>query len=242
MIKIIDVHKNFGEHTVLKGVHLEIKKGQIVALIGGSGKGKSVLLKSVIGLLKPDSGQVLIHQQDISRLSGKKLKKIKEQLGIVFQSAALFDSLTVFENIAFPLKEKTKLSFSQIKEKVAQELANVDLKGCEEKYPAQLSGGMKKRVALARCLVMDPEAILFDEPTTGLDPIITNTIHQLIKRLQQKRNLTALIVSHEIPTIFNIVDKVAMLHEGEILSVGTPEEFIASDNPTIRRFLKGEIE
>ncbi|MDP8234712.1 MAG: ABC transporter ATP-binding protein [Candidatus Saelkia tenebricola] len=237
MIELVDIHKNFGNQKVLNGVSLKIEKGQTFALIGGSGKGKSVLLKHIIGLLKPDKGKILIEQQDISRLRGKKLKQLKERFGIVFQGGALFDSLDVFENTAFPLEEKTKLNSSQIRDKVLKELANVGLEGDENKYPAQISGGMRKRVALARCLVMNPEIILFDEPTTGLDPMTMKSIHKLIRTLQKERHLTALIVSHEIPEIFNIVDQVAMLYNGEIITVGTPEEIKTSNNKIIREFI-----
>jgi len=242
MIEIVNLHKSFDKQKVLRGVDLKINTGEIFALIGGSGRGKSVLLKHIAGLLQPDSGKVLVDQQDLSTLRGNELKKIKNRFGIVFQSGALFDSLTVFENIAFPLQEKTELSPSAIKEKVFSELASVDLHGDENKYPAQLSGGMKKRVALARCLVMDPEIILFDEPTTGLDPMITKSIHRLIRTLQKKRKLTALIISHEIPEIFTIVDYVAMLHGGQVISTGTPQEIQNSENPIVQRFLHGELE
>lgn len=242
MIEVVDLYKNFGEQEVLKGVNLKIEKGQTFALIGGSGKGKTVLLKHIIGLLKPDRGKIFIDQQDISRLRGKKLKELKERFGIVFQGGALFDSLTVFENVAFPLKEKTNLNFSQIRDKVLKELANVGLEGGEDKYPAQISEGMKKRVALARCLVMNPEIILFDEPTTSLDPMTAKSIRKLIQTLQKKRNLTALIVTHEIHAIFNIIDKVAMLDEGKIIAVGSPQEIKTSNNPKVQQFIQGGFE
>lgn len=242
MIEIVNLYKNFENQEVLKGINLKIEKGQTVALMGGSGKGKTVLLKHIIGLLKPDRGKIFIDQQDISRLHGKKLKELKERFGIVFQSGALFDSLTVFENVAFPLQEKTNLNFSQIRDKVLKELTNVGLKGEEDKYPAQLSGGMKKRVALARCLVMNPEVILFDEPTTSLDPMATKSVHKLIQTLQKERNLTAVIVTHEIPAIFDIVDQVAMLHDGKIIAVGSPEEIRTSNNPSVQQFIYGGFE
>lgn len=240
MIEIVDLYKSFGNQEVLKGINLKIEKGQTFALIGGSGKGKTVLLKHIIGLLKPDRGKIFIDQQDISRLHGKKLKELKERFGIVFQGGALFDSLTVFENVAFPLQEKTNLNFSQIRDKVLKELTNVGLEGNEDKYPAQISEGMKKRVALARCLVMNPEIILFDEPTTSLDPVTAKSIRKLIQTLQKKRNLTALIVSHDIHTIFNIVDRVAMLDEGKIIAVGSAQEIKASNNPRVQEFIGGE--
>jgi len=242
MIEIVSVYKTFEKQEVLKGVNLKIEKGQTFTLIGGSGKGKSVLLKHIIGLLKPDKGKVFVEQQDISSLRGRKLKKLKDRLGYVFQGGALFDSLTVFENVAFPLREKTKLNSSQIEDKVLKELSNVELEGDINKYPAQISGGMRKRVALARCLIMDPEIILFDEPTTGLDPMTVKSIHRLIQELQKERNLTALIVSHEIPEIFEIVDRVAMLYDGKIIAVGTPEELKESDNQIVQKFMSQKFE
>jgi len=242
MIKIDNVYKSFEGKKVLNGISLEIDKGQTFALIGGSGKGKSVLLKHIIGLLKPDRGRIFIENQDISNLRGKKLKELKDRFGVVFQGGALFDSLTVFENVAFPLQEKTRLSASQIRDRVLKELANVGLQEDGEKYPAQISGGMRKRTALARCLIMNPQVILFDEPTTGLDPMTVKSIHRLIKKLQERRNLTALIISHEIPEIFEIVDRVAMLYNGKIIAVGTPGEIKVSEDPLVRQFLTGELE
>lgn len=242
MIEIIDLRKSFNGQEVLCGVNLKIEDGHTLALIGGSGRGKSVLLKHIIGLLKPDSGKILIDDQDISKLRGRKLKQLKERFGIVFQGGALFDSLTVFENIAFPLREKTKLKASQIREAVFNELAEVGLSGAENKYPAEISGGMKKRVALARCLVLSPEIILFDEPTTGLDPLIGKAIHRMIRDCQKRHNLTAIMVTHEIPEIFSLVDRVAMLYNGRILAEGTPEEIQSSKDPVIHQFIHGELE
>ncbi len=242
MIEVVDLYKNFNDFKVLKGITLKVEKGQTMALIGGSGRGKSVLLKHIIGLLKPDSGKILIDNQDVSKLRGKKLRQLKERFGIVFQGGALFDSMTIFENVAFPLREKTKLNASQIRETAFKELAEVGLSGAENKYPAEISGGMKKRVALARCLVLNPEIILFDEPTTGLDPLIGKAIHNMIRSCQKRHNLTALIVTHEIPAIFPLVDRVAMLYEGKIIASGTPEEMETSKNPVVHQFVHGELE
>ncbi|MCA9409277.1 MAG: ABC transporter ATP-binding protein [Candidatus Omnitrophica bacterium] len=242
MIEVIDVYKKFGNQTILNGVNLKVEKGQTLALIGGSGKGKSVFLKHMIGLLKPDAGKILIAGQEIAQLHGPKLKALKDRLGIVFQFGALFDSLTVFENVAFPLQEKTKLKEKEIREKVFHELETVGLKDDADKYPAQISGGMRKRVALARCLIMNPDVVFFDEPTTGLDPVIAQSIYKIIQTLHRTRNLTALIVSHEIPGIFKIVDQVAMLHDGKIIFKGTPNEIQASANPFVQQFLHGELE
>ncbi|MDN3512101.1 MAG: ABC transporter ATP-binding protein [Candidatus Jettenia sp.] len=242
MIKVIDLYKSFNGRKVLQGINLEVEKGQILALIGGSGTGKSVLLKLVIGLIKPDEGKILLDNQDISRLRGKSLKRLKERFGIVFQGGALFDSLTVFENVAFPLEEKTKMKASQIRNAVFHELARVGLTGEENKYPAQISGGMRKRVALARCLVMHPEIVLFDEPTTGLDPLIGKAVHSLIRTCQKNLNFTAIIVTHEVPEIFSMVDRVAMLYDGKILAAGTPEEIKGSKDPVIHQFIHAELE
>lgn len=242
MIKVINLHKQFQNQKVLCGINLTIEKGQTLALIGGSGKGKSVLLKHIIGLMKPDRGEIFINQQNINHLRGRALKKLKDQLGVVFQFGALFDSLTVFENVAFPLNEKTRLNSSQIHNRVMEELAAVGLENDKDKYPAQISGGMRKRVALARCLILNPKIIFFDEPTTGLDPVIAQSIYKIIRTLQEERKITALIVSHEIPGIFKVVDQVAMLHNGQIISTGTPEEIQATSNPIVQKFLTGELE
>ena len=242
MIEVVDLYKDFNGYEVLRGINLKVEEGQTLALIGGSGKGKSVLLKHIIGLIKPDRGRILIDNHDISKLRGKALKRLKERCGIVFQGGALFDSLTVFENVAFPLREKTKMKASQIQDTVFRELSRVGLSAAENKYPAEISGGMKKRVALARCLVMSPEIVLFDEPTTGLDPLIGKAIHKLVRDCQKSLNYTAIIVTHEIPEIFSLVDRVAMLFNGKILAIGTPEEIQASKDPVVHQFIHGELE
>ncbi|KHE92600.1 MAG: ABC transporter ATP-binding protein [Candidatus Scalindua rubra] len=242
MIEVINLHKSFNGQEVLRGINLKVNAGQSLAFIGGSGSGKSVLLKHIIGLLKPDSGKILIDNEDISKLRGRKLKRLKERFGMVFQGGALFDSLTVFENVAFPLREKTRMKASQIRKMVSEELIEVGLSGAEDKYPAEISGGMKKRVALARCLVMNPEIILFDEPTTGLDPLMGKAIHNMIRSCQKIYNFTAIMVTHEIPDIFSMVDRVAMLYNGEILAEGTPEQIQNSKDPVIHQFIHGELE
>ena len=190
MIRIENLHKSFGESKVLQGVDMEIPKGEIVALIGPSGEGKSVLLKHVVGLMKPDKGQVIIDDQNIARLHGSKLEAMRSRFGFLFQSGALFNSLTLYDNVAFPLQEKTKLDESEIRQRVLHELDQVGLPGVEEKFPAQVSGGMMKRAALARALVRSPEIMLFDEPTTGLDPLIVNAIQNLIRDLHNRLHFT----------------------------------------------------
>lgn len=242
MIEIIDIHKSFNGQKVLNGVNLIISNKEVVTIMGKSGGGKSVLIKHIIGLLMPDKGSILIDRVDITRLDLKELDKIREKLGVLFQGGALFDSLTVYGNVAFPLREKTKLGKKEIKGKVLQALEDVGLRGVERKYPAELSGGMKKRVALARALITEPNIVLFDEPTTGLDPVITSSIHRLIKTTHEKYGYTGVIISHEVPEIFEITDKVAMLYNGVIVETGTPEEIKNSSNPAVRQFITGSLE
>lgn len=242
MIEIIDLHKSFNGQKVLNGVNLKIAEKEIVTIMGISGCGKSVLIKHIIGLLMPDKGSISIEGVDITRLDTKELDKIRERLGVLFQGGALFDSLTVYGNIAFPLREKTKLSKGEIRDRVLNALEDVGLKGMGKKYPGELSGGMKKRVAVARALITEPTIVLFDEPTTGLDPIIASSIHVLIKYTHKKYGYTGVVISHEVPKIFEITDKVAMLHNGIIIEVGTPEEIQNSTNLIVRQFITGSHE
>lgn len=242
MIEIIDLEKAFGDLKVLKGLNLKISEKEVIAVIGRSGEGKSVLLKHLIGLVKPDKGNIFIEGVDITTLKNKDLDAIREKFGVVFQGGALFDSLTVYGNVAFPLREKTRIAKEDLREKVNQALEVVGLKGMGKKYPAEISGGMKKRVALARALIAEPSIVLFDEPTTGLDPIILHSIHRLIKNTHKKYGFTGLIISHEIPEIFDVADRVAMLYNGVIVEVGTPEEIRNSSNPAVRQFLTGSTE
>jgi len=239
MIEIVNLHKSFGRQQVLKGVNLTIPRGQITAIIGRSGSGKSVLLKHLVALIRPDSGQVLVDGADLGQLRGKALDQVREKFGVLFQGGALFDSMTVFENVAFPLREKTRLPEAEIAKRANQRLEAVGLADIGQKYPAEVSGGMKKRVALARALVQDPEIILFDEPTTGLDPILLNSIHRLIFDAHKSFGFTAVVISHEIPEIFDISQTVAMLHDGVIVEHGSPEAIMASANPVVRQFITG---
>ena len=242
MITLRNIHKSFGEQKVLDGLDLDIPDGEITAIIGPSGEGKSVLLKHLIGLLQPDSGAVEVDGESIIDLRRSELNRIREKFGMLFQNVALFDSMTVFENVAFPLEEKTSLSKDAIRTKVLSALEDVGLKNIENKFPDELSGGMKKRVGLARAVVLNPKIILFDEPTTGLDPIIKKAIHQLIKDTHAKFGFTAVIVSHEIPEIFDVAQNVAMLFRGKILQFGTSEEIINSADPAIRQFISGSLD
>jgi phospholipid/cholesterol/gamma-HCH transport system ATP-binding protein len=242
VIKVVGVRRSFGEQEVLRGLDLEIATGEILVVIGRSGGGKSVLLKHLIGLLRPDSGHIFVDDIDITRLGRNALDRIRERYGVVFQGGALFDSMSVYDNVAFPLREKTRLRGADIRQRVEEKLAQVGLEGMGGKNPAEISGGMRKRVAIARALVTEPEVVFFDEPTTGLDPILVNTIHHLIVELHRKFRFTAIVVSHEIPEIFQIADRVAMLHDGVIVDSGTPEAIQASPNAIVQQFIRGEVE
>lgn len=242
MIKVEGLTKTFGTQAVLRGVDLEVPDGSITIIIGRSGGGKSVFLRHLLGLVRPDAGRVFVDGVDLTQLRGRALDRIRERYGVVFQGGALFDSMTCAENVAFPLREKTRLSRAQIDERVATALQRVGLADVGDKNPAEVSGGMRKRVAIARALVTEPAIVFFDEPTTGLDPILVNTIHGLIRELHRRLKFTAVMVSHEIPEIFQIADSVAVLHEGRIVEVGSPEAIQASPNPIIQRFIHGEPE
>jgi phospholipid/cholesterol/gamma-HCH transport system ATP-binding protein len=242
VIRVVNLDKSFGRQRVLRGVTLDVATAEIMVVIGRSGGGKSVLLKHLIGLLHPDAGAVLVDGTDITRLRGTALDKIRERYGVVFQGGALFDSMSVEDNVAFPLREKSRLSAAEIRERVEEKLAQVGLAGMGTKNPAEISGGMRKRVAIARALVTEPEVVFLDEPTTGLDPILVNTIHHLILELHRKSRFTAVMVSHEIPEIFRIADRVAMLHEGVIVESGPPAAIQASANPIVQQFIQGDIE
>ncbi len=242
MIELTNLYKAFGSQTVLNGLNLSVPNGKITAVIGPSGEGKSVMLKHMIGLLTPDQGDVLVDGTSILGLGRTDLNRVREKFAMVFQNAALFDSMTVYENVAFPLEEKTSFSRDEINARVETALREVGLKEVNRKYPDELSGGMKKRVGLARALLLEPQIVLFDEPTTGLDPVIRRAIHQLIKETQAKFGFTAVIVSHDIPDIFEVAHHVAMLYRGEILQFGTPDEIQGSNHPVVRQFITGSLD
>ena len=242
MIRVVELHKSFAGHSVLRGVNLEIASGKLTTIIGGSGSGKTVLLKHLNALLLPDRGAVLVDDTDITKLGERALNEIRRKFGVLFQGAALLDSMTLFDNVAFPLREKTRSTESEIQKKVEQRLEQVGLAGMGYKYPAEVSGGMKKRAGLARALVMEPEIVLFDEPTTGLDPLLGKSIHLLIRRMHEAFGFTGVIVSHDIPEVFHISDRVAMLVNGVIEEAGPTQEFVASKNPVIRQFIQADIE
>jgi len=241
MITIENLQKSFGAAEVLKGASLEIRDKEIVALIGPSGDGKSVFLKHVAGLLQPDSGRIVFNGKDLCGLRRAELVELRGRFGFLFQNGALFDSMTVYDNVAFPLREKTRLKEKEVRERVLGELQQVGLEGAEDKYPAQLSGGMAKRAALARALVRPPEIMLFDEPTTGLDPIIVHSIHALIAATHKRLGFSGIIVSHEIPGVFAIVQRVALMHEGVIRFVGTPKEVFETGDSIVRDFIRGSL-
>ncbi len=239
MIEIIDLHKSFGSLRVLNGVNLTVEKGESMTVIGGSGSGKSVLLKHIIALLFPDRGRVIVDGQMLNDLDERGLNEMRKKFGMLFQGAALFDSLTVWENVGFGLKQHTKLSDKEIRKLATEKLALVGLKDVEDKMPADLSGGMKKRVGLARAIAMDAAIILYDEPTTGLDPITADAINDLIVDLRKKLGVTSVSITHDMQSAYKISDRIAMLYKGQIQEIGTPEQIRNTTNPIVRQFITG---
>lgn len=242
MIELSDVHKSFNNKPVLRGVNLTINKGETITIIGRSGEGKSVLLKHILGLLKPDGGRIFIDGIDLNKLSFREIAELRKRFGMLFQGSALFDSMTVEENVGLGLRENTKLPESTIRTIVKDKLAQVGLFGVEHLKPAELSGGMKKRVGLARAIAMEPEFILYDEPTTGLDPIMADAINDLIIHLQNTLNITSIIVTHDMVSAYKISDRIAMLYGGKIVCTGTPEEIKNSDDPVVQQFIHGRAQ
>tara|TARA_B100000427_G_C15407353_1_gene550410 strand:+ start:105 stop:851 length:747 start_codon:yes stop_codon:yes gene_type:complete len=239
MIEVIQLHKHFGQQHVLRGVDLRIEEGESVVIIGGSGCGKSVLLRHIIGLVIPDSGDVKINGQSIVGLPERELIKVRRKFGMLFQGAALFDSLTVEENVGFLLEREQTMSPSAIREIVAEALELVDLSGTQAKKPAELSGGMKKRVGLARAIVYKPEIILYDEPTTGLDPVVADSIDQLVVKMRDQLNCTSIVVTHDTRSMRRVGNRVMMLHNGVIHANGVPEEIFKSTDPVVHKFVNG---
>lgn len=239
MIEIINLHKSFGSNHVLRGVNLVIKEGESLAIIGRSGCGKSVLLKHIVGLLLPDEGEIRFEGKIINDLERKELYEIRRKFGFLFQGAALFDSMTVEENVSLALVEgENKISTEELNKIVKEKLDLVGLPGTQKLKPSELSGGMKKRVGLARALVTNPDYILYDEPTTGLDPIMSDSIDELIKDLNEKLNVTSIIVTHDMFSVKNTADKIAMMHDGKIYFTGTPKDVIESTDPVIQNFIQ----
>jgi len=238
IIQFVDVVKFFGSQRVLNKVSFSIPTGKTTVIAGGSGQGKSVTLKLILGLLQAESGQILVDGKDITRMGRKEINRVRTEFGVLFQGAALLDSLTVFDNVSLPLVERTALGKAAVRERVMTTLEQLGLEGSEDKFPAQLSGGMKKRVGLARALQLQPKIMLFDEPTTGLDPEKSMEIYQLFHRTQQQFGYTSVIVSHDIPKIFNLADQVVILNHGKVSTFPTPEDIPRSQDPDIKDFVK----
>jgi len=240
VIEVVDLWKSFGANAVLKGINIAIPQGETFVVLGGSGSGKTVLMKHVIGLLKPDRGAIRIDGLEISSLTGRALTEARQRFGMVFQGAALFDSMTVFDNVAFPLRERRgkRLPPAEIRQRVIDKLKVVDL-GEEvlARWPSELSGGMRKRVALARALVSDPQIVLYDEPTTGLDPITTEYVDEMILHAKERLGITSMVISHDIASAFRVADRVGVLYDGHLAAVGTPAEVRANPDPFVQRFL-----
>lgn len=241
MIEVKNIKKSFGTQKVLDGIHLHIPRGKITVIIGRSGEGKSVFLKHLMGLIRPDSGEVKVDGVNILNLSESELLQTRKKFGMLFQHAALFDSMDVFKNMAFPLYEHSSMTKAEIKKRVYELIGLVGLKeNVLKKYPSELSGGMRKRVGLARAIALKPEVLLYDEPTTGLDPIMTDVVNHLILDTQKKLDITTVVISHDIPATFSIADKIAMLHEGKIILEGMAQDFKETDNKVVANFLKGK--
>jgi phospholipid/cholesterol/gamma-HCH transport system ATP-binding protein len=239
MIEARNLQKSFGGQKVLDGVSFRIENGESVVIIGRSGGGKSVLLKHLIGLLKPDSGEVLIDRENIELMNERQLLRVRRNFGMVFQGAALFDSMTVAENVAFGLRRHEHLTESEISKRVAKTLEMVDLPGTENKSPAELSGGMRKRVGLARAIIYEPKIVLYDEPTTGLDPIVSDSIDKLMMRVRDHLKVTSIVVTHDMRTARRVGNRVMMLHEKKLYANAAPQEFFASQDPVVRQFVDG---
>jgi len=240
LIELHNLYKTFGRQRVLLGVTLKIERGECLVIIGASGSGKSVMLKHIVGLLKPDRGEVYYNGQRIDVLPERKLMQIRHHFGFLFQMSALFDSQSVHDNVAFPLVEHTHKSAAEVEELVQKNLSLVGLPDVGKKMPAELSGGQRKRIALARAIALGPDVVLYDEPTTGLDPIRADVINELIIKLQRELNITSIVVTHDMASAFKVATRIVMLHEGKLIFEGTPEEIQKSEDPTVRRFVLGE--
>jgi len=242
IIELRNIDKSFGGRQVLRDLTVSVEQGESLVIVGGSGTGKSVTLKHIIGLLRPDRGQVLIDGHDITVMKDVELNQFRRRFGMSFQEGALFDSMSVFENIAFPLRRHTKMTEGEIRDRVEECLDDVHLHGVEKKRPSELSGGMRRRVGFARAISLKPEILLFDEPTTGLDPVISDVIADLIEEMDVKLGTTTVTITHDMKVAFKIADRVAMLYKGHIIEQGTPGEFQQSSNPIVRQFIEGRAE
>lgn len=237
IIQIIGLNKSFGDHHVLKGIDIDVEEGTTLVILGGSGSGKTVLMKHMIGLLKPDTGKVIVDGEDIVSFENERLSQVRTKFGMVFQAAALFDSMTVYENVSFPLREHSRLGEDEIRKRVKEKLAIVGLKNVESKYPADLSGGMRKRVGLARAIILDPKIVLYDEPTTGLDPITTDYVDEMILDAKRQLGVTSVVISHDIASAFKVADNIAFLSQGHIVEFGPPAQLRQSEQPAVKAFL-----
>ena len=237
LIRTENLHKRFGDHAVLKGLSLDFEAGTTTVILGGSGSGKSVFMKHLIGLLRPDRGRVIVEGEELSRLTRADLNRIRRSFGMVFQMAALFDSMTVFENVAFPVREGGRHAESQIRSRVMERLEALDVAHAAHKYPAERSGGMRKRIGLARAVVLDPQIVLYDEPTTGLDPLTTRSVDEMILAAKAAFGVTGVVISHDIGSALRVADRLAFLHDGVIVEQGPPDAFRRSEHPEVRRFL-----
>jgi phospholipid/cholesterol/gamma-HCH transport system ATP-binding protein len=242
VISLQHLYKSFSGKPVLRDMSIDVDQGESLVIVGGSGTGKSVTLKHIIGLLRPDKGRVLINDQDITTMREVELNKFRRHFGMSFQEGALFDSMSVFDNVAFPLRRHTKMTDKEIRERVHECLEDVHLHNVVRKRPSELSGGMRRRVGFARAISLKPDILLFDEPTTGLDPVISDVIADLIVEMDQKLGTTTVTITHDMKVAFKIADRVAMLHEGHIIAQGTPEQFQASENPIVEQFIEGRAQ
>jgi phospholipid/cholesterol/gamma-HCH transport system ATP-binding protein len=241
-IRVVSLYKSFGEKDVLHGINIEVRQGESMVVIGGSGSGKTVLIKCIIGLMRPDQGEIHVDGLEITSLDEKRMNEVRKKFGMLFQGGALFDSMTVWENVGFGLRQQTRLSEEESRRVASEKLALVGLKNVEDLMPAELSGGMRKRVSLTRAIAMEPEILLYDEPTTGIDPIMADAINDLIVQMKEKLNVTSIAITHDMKSAYKIADRIAMLYQGKIIEVGTPGEIRNSSNPMVQQFIEGRSE
>jgi len=241
-IRVVSLYKSFGEKDVLHGINIAVRQGESMVVIGGSGSGKTVLIKCIIGLMRPDQGEIHVDGLEITSLDEKRMNEVRKKFGMLFQGGALFDSMTVWENVGFGLRQQTRLGEEEIRRVASEKLVLVGLKNVEDLMPAELSGGMRKRVSLARAIAVEPEILLYDEPTTGIDPIMADAINDLIVQMKEKLNVTSIAITHDMKSAYKIADRIAMLYQGKIIEVGTPGEIRNSSNPMVQQFIEGRSE
>jgi len=241
-IRVVNLHKSFGDKEVLRGVDLEVRQGESTVVIGGSGSGKTVLIKCIIGLIRPDQGEIHVDGVEITSLNERRMNEVRKKFGMLFQGGALFDSLKVWENVGFGLRRRARLSEKEIRRIASEKLKLLGLQNIEDLMPAELSGGMKKRVSLARAIAIEPEILLYDEPTTGIDPVMADAINELIIRMKEKLSVTSIAITHDMKSAYKIGDRIAMLYQGKIIEVGTPDEIKDSPNAIVQQFVQGRSE